>query len=228
VIWGSSKEELQRKYHESLPKSFTFIPSSIYDNKILLESDPDYLANLDALLDYEQKRLKGGNWFARPAAGEIFRRDFFQVIEENEVPPAIAEVRFWDRAATTPSEASPDPDWSAGVKMRKGSDGIYYLMHVEHFRGEPYDVQTYPETKKKLAYWKPLAAQAKAGNVKVVRGAWNESFFRELEGVTDGSLSGHDDQADAAAGAFLLLSDGSCTPLHVPSIDRGELVGIGL
>jgi predicted phage terminase large subunit-like protein len=155
--------------------------------------------------------------------------------------------------------------------MRKGSDGIYYLMHVEHFRGEPYDVQrsiknygsqdgrmttiglwqdpgsagkyevkdylrllagfdvqTYPETKKKLAYWKPLAAQAKAGNVKVVRGAWNESFFRELEGVTDGSQSGHDDQADAAAGAFLLLSDGACTPLHVPSIDRGELVGIGL
>lgn len=271
VIWGKSKEELTRRYPDCRPKSFTFIPSSIYDNKILLDSDPDYLANLEALLDYEQKRLKGGNWFARPTAGEIFKRSYFEVIEENEVPPAIAEVRFWDRAATVLSESRPDPDWTAGPKMRKGIDGKYYIMHVEHFRGEPYDVQrsiknfgtqdgrmttiglwqdpgaagkyevkdyirilagfdvqTYPETKKKLTYWKPLAAQAKAGNVKLVRGEWNESFLRELEGVSDGSQPGHDDQADAAAGAFLLLTDGACTPIHVPDISTTDLARLRL
>ena len=271
IIWGSSREYLTGKYPDCKPKSFTFIPSSIYDNKILLMSDPDYLANLEALLDYEQQRLKGGNWFARPSQGEIFKRSYFEVIDENELPPAIAEVRFWDRAATNPSESNPDPDWTAGPKMRKGTDGRYYILHIEHFRGEPfdvqrsiknygsqdgrmttiglwqdpgaagkyevrdyirllagYDVQTYPETKKKLAYWKPLAAQAKAGNVKLVRGEWNESFLRELEGVTDGSQPGHDDQADAAAGAFLLLTDGACTPIHVPDISKTDLARLRL
>ena len=266
VIWADSKEDLERRYPGCFPKSFTYIASSIYDNQILLDADPGYLANLNALLDYEQKRLLGGNWFARPSAGEIFKRQYFEIIDHSDVPPAMAEVRFWDRAATNPSEANPDPDWTAGVKIRQGKDGVLYIMHCEHFRGEPfdvqrsiknyasqdsklttvglwqdpgsagkyevkdyvrylagYDVQYYPQSKNKLAYWKPLAAQAKAGNVKLVRGDWNESFLRELEGVTDGTQPGHDDQADAAAGAFLLLTDGAPTPVHVPDIDKATL-----
>jgi predicted phage terminase large subunit-like protein len=266
IIWANSKDDLQRKYPGCHPKSFTFIPSSVFDNKILLDQDPGYLANLNALLDYEQKRLMGGNWFARPTAGEIFKRQYFEILDPVEIPPAQVEVRFWDRAATNPSELNPDPDWSAGIKLRKAIDGKFYIMHASHFRGEPYDVhraiknmasqdgrmttiglwqdpgsagkyevkdyvhhlmgfdvQYYPQTKNKLSYWKPLAVQAKAGNVKMARGEWNESFLRELEGVTDGSQPGHDDQADAAAGAFLLLTDGAPTPIHVPELDRAQL-----
>ncbi len=44
-----------------------------------------------------------------------------------------------------------------------------------------------------------LASQAEAGNVKLVRGEWNEAFLAELENFPQGS---HDDQVDAAAGAF--------------------------
>lgn len=51
VKWGDSPEELSEKYgvEPELCKSVTFIASSVYDNKILLERDPSYLANLRKL-----------------------------------------------------------------------------------------------------------------------------------------------------------------------------------
>ena len=49
----------------------------------------------------------------------------------------------------------------------------------------------------------PLAAQAEAGNVRLVRGPWNEAFLRELHDFPDGA---HDDQVAAAAGAFNKLA----------------------
>src|SRR6056297_1192112 len=39
TVWGDSREELEEKYPGSLPKSFTFIKSSLTDNKILMEAD---------------------------------------------------------------------------------------------------------------------------------------------------------------------------------------------
>ncbi len=271
LIWADTKEELEETYPGALPKSFTFIPSSVHDNQILLKENPEYLANLDALLDYEQKRLKGGNWFARPTAGEVFKRSYFEVVEADEVPPMVSEVRFWDRAATTPNESNKDPDWTAGVRMGKGADDTYYLYHSERLRGESYDVQktinttasqdgrmvtiglwqdpgsagkyevrdyirqldgyiveSFPQTKNKLTYWKPLASQAKAGRVKLVRGTWNEAFLREAEGVTDGTQHGHDDQIDAAAGAYMYLSDSAMTPVHIPDISKHTLGALKL
>jgi len=45
----------------------------------------------------------------------------------------------------------------------------------------------------------PLASQAEGGNVRVVRGHWNQVFFDELDTFPLGS---NDDQVDAAADAF--------------------------
>jgi predicted phage terminase large subunit-like protein len=45
----------------------------------------------------------------------------------------------------------------------------------------------------------PLAAQCEAGNVRVVRGPWVHSFLEELVAFPNGA---HDDQVDAASGAF--------------------------
>jgi predicted phage terminase large subunit-like protein len=53
----------------------------------------------------------------------------------------------------------------------------------------------------------PLASQAQAGNVKLVRGKWNRAFLDELCLFPHGS---HDDQVDAAASGFNRLA------LHVP------------
>jgi predicted phage terminase large subunit-like protein len=49
----------------------------------------------------------------------------------------------------------------------------------------------------------PLASQAEAGNVLLVRGPWCSAFLDELEAFPHG---GHDDQVDAAAWAFACLS----------------------
>ena len=43
------------------------------------------------------------------------------------------------------------------------------------------------------------SAQAEAGNVKVVRGPWNEMWFDCLEGFPDAT---HDDLVDATSRAF--------------------------
>jgi predicted phage terminase large subunit-like protein len=51
----------------------------------------------------------------------------------------------------------------------------------------------------------PLSGYAASGNVKLVRGAWNSAFLDELEAF-DGSGKGHDDQVDAASGAFESLA----------------------
>ncbi len=45
----------------------------------------------------------------------------------------------------------------------------------------------------------PFAAQCEAGNVKLVRGDWNESYLDELTVFPNGL---HDDQVDASSGAF--------------------------
>lgn len=50
---------------------------------------------------------------------------------------------------------------------------------------------------------KPLAAQAAAGNVRIIEGAWNLDFLDELTAFPTGS---HDDQVDAAAGGFNWLA----------------------
>ena len=49
----------------------------------------------------------------------------------------------------------------------------------------------------------PLAAQAEAGNVKLVRGTWNRDFLDELCTFPSGT---HDDQVDAASAAFNRLA----------------------
>lgn len=51
-----------------------------------------------------------------------------------------------------------------------------------------------------------FSAQAEAGNVKLVRGAWNEDYLRELQNF-DGSANCTSDQVDASSGAFHLLTN---------------------
>ena len=62
----------------------------------------------------------------------------------------------------------------------------------------------------KFTRWKPFATHVRAGNVRLVRWAWNDAFISELEALTDNpSDYGHDDQGDAAAGLFNHASSGS-------------------
>lgn len=143
VIWGDSKEELRKGRPDRDPKSFTFIPSSVYDNQILLQKDPGYLANLKALPYVERARLLDGNWKVRPAAGDYFKKEFFEVVDA--LPASRTQVRYWDRAGTERKEGESKgkgPDWTVGVKMSRDGRGVFYVEDVVRFQGAPLEVES--------------------------------------------------------------------------------------
>lgn len=69
-----------------------------------------------------------------------------------------------------------------------------------------FSVHSEPATGAKETRADPLASQAQVGNVKIVRGKWNVAFLDEL---CDFPYGAHDDQVDAASGAFNKLSHGA-------------------
>lgn len=131
IIWADTAEELIEKYsvagRPARPKSVTFISAKIYDNPALLEKDPGYLSNLMAQDVVEQARLLDGNWKVRPAAGKIINRDWFDIIEFDELPRGGVECRFWDFAATEKDYTGNDPSFTAGTKMLMVGDDLFII-----------------------------------------------------------------------------------------------------
>lgn len=94
LVWGSSYDEVVQQcphiFNEpefakmdkrDLVKSLTFIPGSIYENKMLMQKDPSYLGNLLSLDEAEKLRLLKGNWKIRQDGTALFNfiriRDLF-------------------------------------------------------------------------------------------------------------------------------------------------------
>lgn len=69
-----------------------------------------------------------------------------------------------------------------------------------------YNVRFGRETGDKVTRAQPFSAQAEAGNVYAVKARWNEPFMQSLEAFPDEHV--HDDDVDAAAGAFNMLRGG--------------------
>ena len=182
--------------------------------------------------------------------GALFRRHWFPIDEE--APPSVQTVRYWDLASTEPQKAGDDPDWSVGVLMQRSKEGLYHILDVRRMRGTPAKVEalvrhTAEEDGKKVRIWMeqepgssgvntidhyrrvvlpgwgfrgerptgdkaerahPLSSMAEAGKVRLVRAAWNKDFLDEIEVFP---LGKHDDQVDAAVGAFDKLT------LHKPN-----------
>jgi predicted phage terminase large subunit-like protein len=90
---------------------------------------------------------------------------------------------------------------SIGLPQDPGQAGKF---QAGYFVGQlsGYVVHALPETGDKVTRAGPISAQAKAGNVSLVRGRWNGKFVQELEEFPGTS---HDDQVDALSGAFSRL-----------------------
>lgn len=141
--WGDTREEMIERFPGNIPKSVTFIPAKLEDNRALVEADPEYESNLDAQFSVDRERLKNGNWNARVHAGDYFKRRWFCIVEPDD--PIISEVtrwtRAWDLAATEPSEKNKDPDWTAGGLVGITRDGALVVRDVERFRVGPGGVE---------------------------------------------------------------------------------------
>lgn len=224
--------------------SVTFIAASIWDNPALLNADPSYLSSLKALPLVERQRLLYGDWSARNT-GSLFKRHWFPLVDQAPSPSDIARiVRYWDLAATEPSESSPDPDWTAGVKIGRLLDDSYVVLDMRRERGTPsrieelvrrtaeqdgHDVAIYMEqepgssgksvidyyrrkvlpgytffgikvTGNKVERAKPVSSQAQGGNIKILRGYWNDALLSECEAFPTEGV--HDDSVDAFDGAM--------------------------
>lgn len=240
--WGDEPAELRARHPELPPKSVAFILARLDDNPALIEADPGYRANLMALPTVERERLLNGNWKIRPAAGLYFQRGWCEVVEA--LPANLRLVRYWDLAATPKTEHN-DPDWTVGVKLGHGDDGISVVADVVRLRGSPgeverlirntaqmdgrsvriglpqdpgqagksqanymarqlagYSIAFTPESGDKVTRFGPFSAQSRAGNVKILRGPWNDDFLAALEAFPEAK---HDDDADAAAGALAMI-----------------------
>lgn len=243
IEWGDSADELRQRFagyppEDIQPKSLTFIPGKLEHNPALLKANPEYRASLLALPLVERERLLGGNWKIRPAAGKVFNRGWFEIVDV--APAQVRRCRGWDKAGTEGAG-----DWSAGVRVAQ-SKGVYYIedvikgqwsalqrnavmkqkaeadgletqIDIEQEPGSSgkesaersirelagYRVSARPSTGDKVTRAGGLSAQAEAGNVKLVRGAWNEDYLNELHNFPDGA---HDDQVDASSLSFNRLS----------------------
>jgi predicted phage terminase large subunit-like protein len=114
------------------------------------------------------------------------------------------------------------------MRQKAESDGYLITIWIEQEPGSGgkesaqisvvdlsgWNVRTETVSGDKLTRAKPFAAQVEAGNVKLVRGPWNEAYLKELHAFTgkDGEI---DDQVDGSSGAFNKLTIG------------GNRVGVG-
>jgi predicted phage terminase large subunit-like protein len=125
------------------PKTITFIGGTIFDNPALIASNPQYLAELNALPQVEKDRLLHGNWYARPEGSSHFQRKWLSNVDK--VPQGAMYCRAWDKAATEPSEVNAHPDYTASVKMAKDKHGFFYL--VGDYHEDNYDKRDSKQTK---------------------------------------------------------------------------------
>jgi predicted phage terminase large subunit-like protein len=89
-----------------------------------------------------------------------------------------------------------------GFGQDPGQAGKSQALHlVRALSG--FTVTPAPESGDKLTRFGPFSSQCRAGNVKILRGAWNEDLFRVLEGFPD---LAHDDEVDTCSGALEMLN----------------------
>lgn len=148
LYWFDSKNEaiaaamengMEFQEASTMPKSVTFIASTLQDNKILMKSDPGYLANLQALALVERERLLKGNWKIKAAAGLMFKRTKVNMLE-NLPTDVIVWARGWDLAATSEDEKG-DPAYTASVLIGKRKNGRYIVADVINQRSDSAEVR---------------------------------------------------------------------------------------
>jgi len=89
------------------------------------------------------------------------------------------------------------------MEQEPGSSGVKAIDDYRRRVLMGWDFKGIPSTGSKEVRSNPLSSQAEAGNVKLVRGTWITEFLDEAEAFPSG---GHDDQVDAASGAFNQLT----------------------
>ena len=152
--------------------------------------DPDWTAGLK---------------LGRDEAGRVFILD---VVRFRGGPHAVAQAIVNTAALDGKSVA-------VGLPQDPGQAGKQQVAWLAGMLAG-YRVVSSPETGAKVTRASPIAAQVDAGNVVMLRAAWNAVFLDELRSFPQGRK---DDQVDALARAYGMLSVTAAVPARVLSFD---------
>jgi predicted phage terminase large subunit-like protein len=219
-----------------------------------LEPDPREVGEALCPKRYDVDKLKKiarriGDYFwnalyrQRPTAheGNMFKLHQLPIV--GAAPVEAKRIRYWDLGGSDSKKA----DYSVGVLMSKGLDGLFYVEDVKRGQWSPgernehiratceadrlkygnvptwiekvpglavevianivkylagFTVHTEMAKNDKVTRADPLASQCEAGNVRVVKGAWNADYRSEMTAFPNGK---NDDQVDGSSGAFSKL-----------------------
>lgn len=136
TVWREKIVKTPDGKTEKFWNSMIFVPSSVFDNKILLENDRDYLKRLADLPEAERNALLYGSWDS--FEGQVFTeftndpehyRDkrFTHVIEPFKIPSGWKIIRSLDWGFTKPFSVG----WHA-----VDNDGRYYRIR-EYYGCKP-------------------------------------------------------------------------------------------
>lgn len=128
---GDGHEWVKELFVEPSTRRSPFFPAKLEDNPHL---DRDtYLAALAMMTDpITRMRMEAGDWDVL-AEGTRFHRDWFEIVDR--LPSGASNAcRHWDLAATEPSPAAPDPDYTVGTHLLAYPDGSYVVEDVQRMR----------------------------------------------------------------------------------------------
>lgn len=144
MMWGETKEELIYRYgkpelpldhkDQIKPMSITCLFGTVYDNPPLIESQPQYLSNLENLPDVEKRRNLWGDWEARISESTYFQRAWCEEVTGYDPSEFVKVVRAYDFASTLKSDANNSPDYTVGTLMGKTKSGDYIVLDVKRTR----------------------------------------------------------------------------------------------
>lgn len=105
TIWEDAEVIFPDGHKEMRKKSRVFVPSSVFDNKILMENDPNYVTRLASLPEAERNALLYGDWNSysgqyfsefRDDPSHYIDRHWTHVIEPFEIPSHWQVYRSFD------------------------------------------------------------------------------------------------------------------------------------
>lgn len=118
-------------------------------------------------------------------------------------------IRFQKSPAETEQKVraiaeSDGPSTTICLEQEPGSSGKQVVSHYSRNVLKGFVVRAHRGTGDKFVRAQPFFAAAEAGNVRMLKGAWNATFIEELELFPEAP---NDDQVDSATGAYNFLND---------------------
>ncbi|MBE6703231.1 MAG: Terminase-like family protein [Ruminococcaceae bacterium] len=123
---------IDRRFREGEnPDDYRFIPARVYDNKVLMEADPDYVKRLEALPEHKRRAHLEGDW--NVYEGQVFEelrvdpthfadRLFTHVIEPFQPPDSWPRYRSFDFGYAKP--------FSVGWWAKDGDGRLYRILEL--------------------------------------------------------------------------------------------------